>query len=87
MMKSPKWPESKYYGKTKEAIKAEWNANGKNASEAGTAMHLAIEQCMHGSEEVIDPAVKETKEWRYFMNFWNDCGGDLVPYRSEWEVY
>ena len=87
MMRSAKWRESKYYGKTKEEIKAEWNNNGKNASEAGTAMHLAIEQFMHGSEEEIDPAVKETTEWRYFSNFWRDCGHDLVPYRSEWEVW
>jgi ATP-dependent exoDNAse (exonuclease V) beta subunit len=50
-------------------------------------MHLAIEQYMHGSEEVIEPSVKETKEWRFFMNFWKECGDDLVPYRSEWEVY
>ena len=21
------------------------------------------------------------------MNFWEECGDDLVPYRSEWEVY
>lgn len=87
MMKSAKWPQSKYFGKTAEEIKAEWNASGKTASESGTAMHLAIEQYMHGSEEVIDPEVKTSKEWKYFMNFWRDCGHDLVPYRSEWEVY
>jgi hypothetical protein len=87
MMRSPKWPQSKYFGKTAEQIKAEWEASGKEASGSGTAMHLAIEQHMHDSEEVIDPAVKETKEWKYYMNFWNACGGDLVPYRSEWEVF
>jgi hypothetical protein len=87
MMASPKWPESKYFGKTKDEIKNSWNANSKEASGAGTAMHLAIEQYMHGSENVIDPSIKTTPEWKYFMNFWNDCGDDLVPYRSEWEVY
>ena len=87
MMASPKWAQSKYYGKTKQQIKDEWSNSGKEASGAGTAMHLAIEQYMHGSEEVIEPSVKETKEWRFFMNFWKECGDDLVPYRSEWEVY
>jgi hypothetical protein len=87
MMASPKWTQSKYYGKTKQQIKDEWSNSGKEASGAGTAMHLAIEQFMHGSEEVIEPSVKETKEWRFFMNFWKECGDDLVPYRSEWEVY
>jgi hypothetical protein len=87
MMASPKWPQSKYYPKTAEQIKAEWNANGAAASGAGTAMHLAIEQFMHGHPEVIDPAIFPTPEWRYFENFWKDMDGDLVPYRSEWEVW
>jgi hypothetical protein len=87
MMASPKWIESKYYGKTKNQIKEEWSNSGKEASGAGTAMHLAIEQYMHGSPEVIEPSIKDSVEWKYFTNFWNDCGGDLVPYRSEWEVY
>jgi hypothetical protein len=76
-----------YQGMTKEQIKAKWNANGAEASGAGTAMHLAIEQFLHGHPEIIEPAVKETPEWKYFMNFWNDVKEDLVPYRSEWEVW
>jgi hypothetical protein len=50
-------------------------------------MHLAIEQFLHGSPEEIDPSIKETPEWRYFMKFWKDFGHDLEPYRSEWEVF
>ena len=50
-------------------------------------MHLAIEQFMHGAEEEIDEAVKSTLEWKYFLQFWKDCGEDLEPYRSEWEVF
>lgn len=87
MMRSPKWPQNKYYGMTAAAIKKLWNDNGAAASGAGTAMHLAIEQYMHGHPEVIEPAVLETPEWRYFMNFWNEVKDDLVPYRSEWEVW
>lgn len=87
MMSSKKWPASKYYGKTAAAIKKEWNDNGQSASGAGTAMHLSIEQFLHGHPELIQPEIFKTPEWRYFTNFWNDVKGDLVPYRSEWEVW
>lgn len=87
MKRSPKWPTNKYYGRTDEEIMREWSENGKQASTAGTAMHLAIEQFLHGAEDQIDPAIYETKEWKYFMKFWADCGSDLEPYRSEWEVF
>jgi len=87
MKKSSKWSSSKYYGMTDEQIMNEWSNNGKQASSAGTAMHLAIEQFLHGSPEQIDPAVLDTTEWKYFMKFWNECGHDLEPYRSEWEVF
>ena len=87
MMKSKKWTSSVWYGKTAEEIKKTWNDSGKEASTKGTAMHLAIEQFLHGSTEQIDPANYNTVEWKYFMNFWNDVKDDLVPYRSEWEVW
>lgn len=88
MRKDPvKWATSKYYGKTNDEIMKEWSDNGKTASEAGTAMHLAIEQFLHSAPEQIKPEIKETPEWRYFMKFWKDCGPDLEPYRSEWEVF
>jgi len=87
MMKSKKWTSSVWYGKSADEIKKTWNDSGKEASAKGTAMHLAIEQYLHGSEDVIDPANYETIEWKYFMNFWNDVKTDLVPYRSEWEVW
>lgn len=87
MMKSPKWPSSPYFGMTAEAIEKQWSDKGKEASEAGTAMHLAIEQFLNGREDVIVPSIKESVEWKYFMNFWKDCGDDLEPYRTEWEVW
>jgi len=89
MMASPKWTESKWYkpGITAKEIEEQWNANGREASTAGTAMHLAIEQFLNGSEHVILPHIKETTEWRYFMNFWKEHGDDLEPYRTEWEVW
>ena len=87
MRNGAKWATSKYYGKTDEEIMEEWSNNGKQASAAGTAMHFAIEQFLHGATDLIDPVVKDTPEWRYFTKFWADCGGDLEPYRSEWEVF
>ena len=87
MMASPKWPQSPYFGKTAEQIETEWSNSGKEASGLGTAMHLAIEQFLNGAYDIIDEEVKKTPEWTYFMNFWNDCGDDLEPYRMEWEVY
>ena len=87
MRKSPKFLLGPYADMTDEQIIAKWNANGKEASEAGTAMHLAIEQYLNGSPEVIDPEVLKTVEWRQFMEFWGKFGHDLEPYRTEWEVW
>jgi hypothetical protein len=86
-MSSKSWPQSKYYGMTAAEIKKSWDDNGSSASGAGTAMHLGIEQFLHGHPELISDEVKESLEWRYFMNFWKDVKEDLVPYRSEWEVW
>jgi len=85
MMKRGLKPE--YQGMTREQIKAKWAANGEEASGSGTAMHLAIEQFLHGHPELIEPSVLQTPEWKYFCNFWNKEKEDLVPYRSEWEVW
>lgn len=87
MMSSPKWASSPYFGMTAYQIEKQWSDKGKEASSAGTAMHLAIEQFLHDSEEMILDEVKQTVEWRYFMNFWKKYGDDLIPYRSEWEVF
>lgn len=87
MMASPKWPASPYFGKTADEIEKMWSDKGKDASTAGTAMHLAIEQFMNGREDVILPEIKDTAEYRYFMNFWNDHGSDLEPWRAEWSVF
>ena len=86
MKRSAKWPQHALYGKTDQEIIDTWAASGKEASGLGTAMHLAIEQYLNGAFDRIDPAVKDTLEWKYFMNFHNDHQ-DLEPYRTEWEVW
>jgi hypothetical protein len=87
MMNSPKWVNSKYYGMTAEEIKNKWNSSGKEASGAGTNMHLGIEMHQNGAEHLVDDEVKNTLEWKYFQNFWNDFKDELEPYRTEWEVW
>jgi hypothetical protein len=87
MMRSKKWPESKWYGMTPAAIKAAWDANGREASEAGTAMHLGIEMVMNGAEKQVVPEVKLTKEWEYFWRYWNKDSEIYEPWRTEWEVW
>lgn len=86
MMKGRNWTASKYYGKTKEEIKAGWNANGEEASRLGTLMHADIENYLNGVP-VHDP---DTVEFGYFMTFWTQfqaVNPRFVPYRTEWLVY
>jgi hypothetical protein len=87
MMRSKRWPESKWYGMTPAAIKAAWNANGREASEAGTAMHLGIEMVMNGAEDQVAPEVKLTTEWKYFQAYWAKDSQIWEPWRTEWEVW
>jgi hypothetical protein len=87
MMMSKKWKESKWYGMSPSAIKEAWNANGREASEAGTAMHLGIEMVMNDAESVVAPEVKFTKEWEYFWKYWKEDSQIWEPWRTEWEVW
>lgn len=87
MMRGPKWSESQYFGMTAEAIKKKWNDNGRSASEAGTEMHLAIEQYFNGAEHLIPARVLGTREWSHFVAFWNRFKDEIEPYRTEWEVF
>lgn len=95
MMKSKKWPESKYFGMSSQEIKDQWSNNGKEASEAGTKMHYDIE-CYYNNIEVKNDSI----EYQYFQNFEHDrkIGDDNeemksqlpttpIPYRTEWMVY
>ena len=82
MMKGKNWNEkNKYYGLTKQQIKAQWNQNGKEASTAGTKMHYDIE-CYNNYMEVENGS----DEFEYFLKFDADFP-ELKPYRTEWMVY
>lgn len=78
-------PKYKYYGMTAEQIKALWDKNGKDASEAGTKMHYDIE-CFWNSWEVTNTST----EYVYFTKFVEDFQAKnpgTKPYRTEWMVY
>jgi len=64
MMKSKKWPQSKYYGQTADEIKAGWDKNCNEAAEAGTKMHYDIE-CYYNE----CPNENDSIEYQYFNNF------------------
>lgn len=81
MMRSPKWPQNKYYGKTKEEILAIWDANKNEAAAAGTKMHFDIE-CFYNE----CPRPNDSTEYEYFKAFLKDFG-HLKAYRTEWMVF
>lgn len=87
MMRSKKWPESRWYGMSPQAIKAAWSANAREASGAGTAIHLAIEMVMNDAPNSVDPEIKKTKEWEYFCRYWEKDSRTWEPWRTEWEVW
>ena len=89
MMASPRWPQSKYFGKTVEEIKAGWKQAGDEASSAGTKMHYDIECFYNGAENE-----NTSTEYTYFKNFYDDMTrhnangrGPGEPYRTEWTVF
>lgn len=81
MMKSKNWPNSKYFGKTKNEIKEGWDKNRDEAATAGTKLHYDIE-CYYNDVKHTN----ESKEYTYFMNFVK-AYPQLKPYRTEWMVW
>lgn len=85
MMRSRNWPTSPYFGKTREEIKAEWDANRDEASAAGTKMHFNIE-CFYNDIFNED----DSCEYRYFSNFWTAFQREypgVRAFRTEWRVF
>lgn len=91
MMNSKGWVNSKYYGKTLEEIKTEWDTIRDEAADAGTKMHLAIEQYYNSQIDSSipleqDSTVIDTKEYRHFEEFKKDHA-HLVPFKTEWRIF
>jgi ATP-dependent exoDNAse (exonuclease V) beta subunit len=86
MMAGRKWSESKYFGKTKQEIKNEWEISRDQAAKSGTMMHADIERFLN-KEPVLDP---NSPEHRYFQAFWSgfqQVNPSYQPYRTEWLVF
>lgn len=86
MMKGKNWKDSKYYGKTAQQIKDEWEANGKAMANLGTLMHADIERYLN-SEPVLNST---SVEFNYFLTFWQcfqQKNPTFKPFRTEWLVY
>lgn len=93
MMASRKWKDSKYYGMAAEEIKAQWAASGKEASEAGTRMHLDIEHFNNaepvGNLEGDAWTPNPGPEWDYFLRYdtKHRVARGFTPFRTEWLVF
>ena len=83
MMAGRNWkdPSYKYYGMTREEIKASWDRNRDAASGAGTKMHYDIE-CYYNQMPVQNDSI----EYSYFLQFVKDFP-ELKAYRTEWMIY
>lgn len=81
MMNSKNWPNSKYFGMTKQEIQKQWSDSGTAAANAGTMMHADIEAYYNGLSVVND-----SLEYMHFQKFVADFA-HLVPYRTEWMIY
>lgn len=79
--KNMKDPKYKYYGMTREEIKAAWDKNRDSASFAGTNMHYDVE-CYYNGMDVQNDSI----EFQYFRKFVKDFP-ELKAYRTEWCVY
>ena len=76
-------PEYRYYRMSPEAILAQWDALGKEASDKGTKMHYMIE-CYVNNEPVEDDG---SIEFQWFLEFDQAYRSILVPFRTEWRIY
>lgn len=102
MMNGKSWKQGhKYWGKTKEQIKEEWDTNKNSVSSAGTDMHYQIECFMNNPNipgkfkhsdlltDYLEQSFLEkegSKEWTYFLNYIQDTA-NFIPYRTEWTIF
>ena len=84
MMYSKNWPNSKYYGMTREAIKKQWSDAGTDATTKGTRMHKSFEM-FYNNEDTTE--YENDVEYGLFRKFVEDHKASVTAYRTEWEVY
>ena len=82
MMVSRNWPYSKYHSMSKEEIISLWDTIRREASEAGTKLHLDIE---HFYTLGDGGCINKSVEYNYFLNFHNQY--KLECYKAEWRIF
>lgn len=93
-------PGYKYYGMTKEEIKAMWEANAKKACDFGTETHAFGESCFYwyaGEDDKILPECMDkfdesgpkptNKHEQAVVKFWEDLPECFVPVLAETKVF
>lgn len=85
MMSGKNWNLSKYYGLTRDEIKATWDKTRDDAAAAGTLMHYNIERVYNGCS--LDHADDGSSEFQYFRRFHADHVERLEPFRTEWMIF
>lgn len=85
MMKSSKWNQNRYFGMTANQIKQSWEHNRIEASTAGTQMHKTIESFYN--QEITLDSFRDVPDMQHFIDFYQEYGYHLKPYRSEWMVF
>jgi len=81
MRASRNWVRSPYKHMTDEQIKQKWKSAGDYAANAGTEMHLQIENYYNDTEHE-----KDSPEFKMFEKYVDDHA-ELDPFRTEWIVF
>jgi len=86
MMSGPKWnPTNKYWGMTRDQIKAQWAQGGSDASAEGTKVHLLVEYI--NNDVVLRKRDAARKEIQMFRSYCTMYAGSFQPYRTEWSIF
>lgn len=74
--------DSKYYGMSENDILCQWEENRLLSTADGTFLHKSIEKFYNN----ID-VENESIEFSYFLKFYEKFKDELIPYRTEWEIF
>lgn len=88
MQNSKNWPQSVYFGMTKEEIQQQWEDKKNKASTLGTLLHNTIEDFYNQKPDLqISPLIQDGFD--QFTEFHKELTSttSLVAYRTEWCVF
>jgi hypothetical protein len=77
-----KKPDNKYSDMSENEILDMWEENRVQSTTDGTFLHKSIESFYNNI-----PVENDTIEFSYFMKFHEKFKDELIPYRTEWEIY